>query len=53
MISPGAVDMAGVLILPRIDDYDTLTADEISKVYAEVGVDDCELKSMIDRLVSN
>lgn len=53
MISPGAVDMAGVLILPRIDDYDTLTADEISKVYAEVGVDDSELKSMIDRLVSN
>lgn len=36
MVSPGCIDMGGVLILPREKDYDTLEADEIRKIYQEV-----------------
>ena len=36
LISPGALDMAGVLILPRPEDYDRLTAADVRRVYDEV-----------------
>lgn len=36
MVSPGAVDMAGVLILPRREDFDRLTRADILKIYDEV-----------------
>lgn len=36
MVSPGAVDMAGVLVLPRLEDFNKITAEDIKKIYAEV-----------------
>lgn len=36
MVSPGAVDMAGVLILPRKEDFDKITESEILSIYSEV-----------------
>lgn len=36
MVSPGAVDMAGVLILPRLHDYEAMTRDDIRRIYDEV-----------------
>lgn len=36
-VSPGAVDMAGVLILPRREEYETLTHADIVSIYREVG----------------
>ncbi len=36
MISPGCIDMAGLLILPREKDYRQLAPDEISTVFSEV-----------------
>jgi len=36
MVSPGAVDMAGVLILPRLEDFEKITSDDIRKIYDEV-----------------
>ena len=35
--SPGAIDMAGVLITPFEEDYDNITPDEIYHIYEEVG----------------
>jgi ATP adenylyltransferase/5',5'''-P-1,P-4-tetraphosphate phosphorylase II len=38
MISPGAVDMAGILVLPRKKDFESLTKEIISGVYNEVSL---------------
>ena len=36
MVSPGCVDMASLLILPRKEDYDNITPLEIARIYEEV-----------------
>lgn len=36
MISPGTIEMAGVMIAPRQEDYDRLTADDIRDIYKQV-----------------
>lgn len=36
MVSPGALDMAGTIILPRRCDFDSLTAAQIENIIAEV-----------------
>ncbi|MBD5355507.1 MAG: DUF4922 domain-containing protein [Bacteroides sp.] len=38
MVSPGCIDMAGLLIVPRENDYQQLTKEEIEKIYREVGI---------------
>lgn len=35
MISPGAVDMAGLIIVPREEDFRRLSPEIISRIYAE------------------
>ncbi len=37
MISPGCIDMAGVLIAPLKKDYDELTEEDVRKIYTECG----------------
>ncbi|MCL1943082.1 MAG: DUF4922 domain-containing protein [Candidatus Azobacteroides sp.] len=43
IISPGAVDMAGILIISRKKDFDQLTADDIKSIYDQVSLrpDEC------------
>ncbi|MCR5496231.1 MAG: DUF4922 domain-containing protein [Paludibacteraceae bacterium] len=38
MISPGAIDMAGVLVLPRKADFEALTLSELKDVYLQVSL---------------
>lgn len=38
LISPGCIDMAGVIITPRREDYDTLTESQIRQIYKECGI---------------
>lgn len=38
MVSPGAIDMAGIIVLPRKEDFDAITADDILKIYSEVAM---------------
>lgn len=38
MISPGCIDMAGLIVAPREDDYLKLTVEEIEKIYEDVAV---------------
>lgn len=37
LVSPGCIDMAGVIIAPRAEDYESLTADDIRSIYSECG----------------
>lgn len=36
MVSPGAVDMAGVIILPREQDFNSITENQLKQIYQEV-----------------
>lgn len=38
LISPGCIDMAGVIITPRQQDYDSLTEPQLRQIYSECGV---------------
>ena len=38
LVSPGCIDMAGVIITPRREDYDSLTPEIIRCIYAECGI---------------
>lgn len=40
MVSPGALDMAGLLILPAKEDYERMDADKAREIYAEVAFAD-------------
>ena len=49
-ISPGALDMAGLIITPRKADFDSLTPEEASAILAEVGISQEEMKAIEERL---
>lgn len=36
LVSPGTIDMAGVVVVPRREDFDRITADDIRRIYSEV-----------------
>ena len=38
MVSPGALDMAGIIVTPRKDDFDKITADDIRNIIQEVSI---------------
>lgn len=38
VISPGCIDMAGLLVIPRESDYLALSSEEIKNIYEEVGI---------------
>lgn len=40
MVSPGLLDIAGLMIIPRSDDYDNITNDEALVMLREVAIDD-------------
>ena len=37
-ISPGAIDMAGVVITPRLSDYERLLGSTLRSIYSEVSL---------------
>lgn len=38
--SPGAIDMAGVLVTPFEEDFERISSEEIERIYSEVGIQD-------------
>ena len=50
IISPGALDMAGLFITPRHEDFERLTPERALSILAEVSLSKAELEQVIDRL---
>ena len=50
IISPGAVDMGGLIITPREEDFRRLTADVVMTIYQEVSLTDQQMQQVIDEL---
>jgi len=50
LISPGALDMAGLIITPRQTDYERMTAETALGILEEVSLSKEDIKTVIDRL---
>jgi len=50
LISPGAADLAGILILPRPTDFERITADDVASVFGEVLLTPQAFARLRDRL---
>jgi hypothetical protein len=42
LISPGVVDMAGIIVTVRKEDFERITADDIKNIFAECSIDHVE-----------
>jgi glycosyltransferase involved in cell wall biosynthesis len=49
-ISPGATDMAGVIITPRLDDYNRLDCNTIRDIYQEVSLPEGMMNTIMNKL---
>lgn len=50
LVSPGAIDMAGLVITPRKDDYETLTPEQVGSILREVSLDDVAMEFVISNI---
>ena len=50
LISPGALDMSGLIITPRQEDFDRITPQKALSILNEVSLSKQELQQVIDRL---
>ncbi len=50
VISPGAVDMAGVIVVPRHEDYEKITAELIEQIFSEVSADAAFVDEIVERV---
>ena len=50
LISPGAVDMGGIIITPREEDFLALTPDLVRGIFREVAFDDAAVETLLDLL---
>ena len=39
LVSPGAIDMAGVIITPRAEDFEKITEEDVRKIFSETGME--------------
>lgn len=50
IVSPGTIDMAGILILPREKDFETITVEDTESILAEVALSCADAEKIIERL---
>ncbi len=50
IVGPAAVEMGGILVLPRKEDYYKITIKEITEIYQEVTISSEKLNSLISRI---
>ena len=50
MVSPGALDMAGLIITPREEDFNKLNADSAADILREVSITDTDAENIIEAL---
>lgn len=51
LVSPGALDMSGLIITPRECDFETLTADEAVALLREVALSQNEMAAVVEKFV--
>lgn len=52
VVSPGSVEMAGLVVVPRRKDWECLTSPLLAGIYREVGMDDQAWRLLCDRIAA-
>lgn len=52
LISPASIDVAGVVVVPRRADFDSMTGDVLAEIFRQTCFTPAELKAMIDPSIS-
>jgi hypothetical protein len=50
IVSPGAIDMAGVLVLPEREHFDRIDADLVQQIYSEVSLSEDLVNEAVERV---
>lgn len=50
MISPGALDMAGLIVTPREGDFERITAEQAEAIMREVAIDEADFDAIVDAM---
>jgi hypothetical protein len=53
LLSPASIDMGGVLIIPRKEDYEKITRSDIEDIFKQVCVDDEFISDLFNRIKEN
>jgi hypothetical protein len=53
MISPGALDMAGIIVTPRKEDFNKITPEDIRSIMQEVGLSHETAQEIITKIRNN
>lgn len=52
LVSPGALDMAGIIVTAREDDFNRITADDIRRIFREVGLSEKQVGKIKEKIRS-
>jgi hypothetical protein len=50
LVSPAAIDLGGVCVFPRQEDFNRITKEQIKEIFIEVFIDEKKLKSLVIKL---
>ena len=50
LVSPGAIDMAGVVVVPEREHFDRIGANEIRTIFSEVSLTEDEVNDVTERV---
>lgn len=53
LVSPGALDMAGLVITPRREDYDRLSSHQAAAILREVSLSSGEMAHVVEKITGN
>ena len=52
LISPASVDLGGVVIASRKEDFERITAEDIAAIFSEVCITDADVACINDKLIN-
>lgn len=52
LVSPGALDMCGLLVTPREEDFHRVTPESVVSILREITLSSAEMDSVVDRIMS-
>jgi Domain of unknown function (DUF4922) len=52
VVSPGAIDMAGVVVVPEREHFDKIDGERVSAIFKEVSMNDETVNSLVDEICS-
>jgi hypothetical protein len=50
LVSPGAIDLAGVMVVPHPDHYARITGEDLERIYAEVSLDNARFDDWLAKI---